>query len=184
MKYDSSFNNYRNDGKIHEPWLIQRARAGEFKPDMRSSEYLKLSYMGSAEFEFGALPAWQREMASKLDKLAIRLVEHNGQTLYIMAENSQLDEYAEMIRKVIDGKVRTKERVGLNEREIRFTEPRKKGGRSQAIYDDPSMPYEFDVFWDITNGLAFARSIDVLNNMKVTIRNSVRYMNDVAKKAK
>lgn len=183
-KFNFGNNSYSSqDPKLYKPWLIQRCKSGEFKSDMKSSEYLKLDYMGAAEFEFGALPEWQREMNRKLSQLVINVVEHGNQKLYFMCEERHVVEYSQILKDLIDGKIQTKMGVRLDARETRWTEPKKKGGRSNPIFNDPSMPYEYDCFWDITNGLVFARSVEILTNLKVTIPNSVRYMDEQRKKA-
>lgn len=58
------------------PYLIQRCTVnGGFKKTQKVSEYLSLDYMGSAEFEFGSIPACLREFNSRMSELTIERLE-------------------------------------------------------------------------------------------------------------
>lgn len=158
---------------VKNPYLIQRCRAKEIKKHwldtLRTGEYLDLDYMGSSEFEFGAIPKFQREVNAKLKDMAIFTCEHNGVTLYYLAAPSQEQAYAQVLRDLIDDKLRLKERSGLKDRETNYQAKR-------PVFDDPKMPFKYDTWLDLCNGVVIARQPQILKNLKKTIPNSVQYM--------
>lgn len=167
-------NNYWSGAtKIRVPWLIQRCKADEFKPTMKTGDYLNLDYMGSAEFEFGSIPQFQRDVNSRLKNLVEFSHEHNGMTLYFLAEKGQEVEYEKILNQLIDGSIRLKERSGIKEKETMWVGPKNK---QKPIYDDPKAPYRFDVWFDLYNAIIFSRSPEILKNLRLTIPNSVKYM--------
>lgn len=172
MSFSWNENKYKA-GSLRDPWLIQRCKSGDFNSHMKTSEYLKFDYMGAAEFEYGALPEWQREMHSKFDKLVTRIVQHGDQKLYVMAEPNQIDQYGEIMQRLVEGKVQTKLGVRLTQKETIYV-----GKNMKAMFDQPHAPFEFDCWWDITNGLVFARSEDILSKLRITVENSVKFMNN------
>jgi hypothetical protein len=120
--------------------------------------------MGSSEFEFGALPQWQRDFFKKFTTLVVREVTHKKESFWILVDESQADAYAQIMKDLIDDKIRTKERVGLKDMKYKTDQ------------------FEFDCWWDLTNIVAFARNRQILHNLKTTVYNSVSYMNSIKSK--
>ncbi len=162
--------------ELREPWLVQRCKAEKFSPTLRTGEYLKLDYMGSSEFEWGAIPQFQRDMLEKLSSLVISSITHSGMTLFYASTKDQVEQYGNILKDLIDGKFRMKERSGIKEKETLYV-----GAKRTAMYDQPHAPYSTDVWLDLTNGLFFARTEEAVKNLFTTIPNAVRYMDQQAK---
>jgi hypothetical protein len=56
---------------MHTPYLIQRGEIKRPLVEGRLSEAVNLDYMGSAEFEFGALPKSLRALQSMVDAISL-----------------------------------------------------------------------------------------------------------------
>lgn len=101
---------------VREPWLIQRCQIKE-KPAVNKtlSQCLRFEYMGSAEFEFGALPANTESLYLKKDKLVVTKYEgalpSRFKKLFILSLKEQAIEYQSILGKLLEDKLRTKEYV-------------------------------------------------------------------------
>jgi hypothetical protein len=165
---------------IREPFLLQRASLKTtFDSSMKTGDYLNLDYMGSAEFEFGAFPKCQIEIFAKLDKLKIFSTSHNGMELFFLSEEENKKDYSKMLEKLIEGNVRTKGRVALTEKQVTYT---KKGKNTIPNYNDPNSNFSFNTWIDLTNNLIFARSPEILENLVLSIPNSIKYMDELKNK--
>jgi hypothetical protein len=86
-----------------EPYLIQR---GRFKVDGKPTGYDALvqnDYMGSSEFEFGALSASLKAITSSLDQYTINatdLKQADGRGLFIICLNDVKDQVTEILVKL------------------------------------------------------------------------------------
>ncbi len=84
-----------------EPWLIQRGKfKGIKKKDIVGIDSLvRFDYMGSAEFEFGALPRSLRRMVGELDKYEMFKIDivstKDGLPMYIYCNKNSFDEVKE-----------------------------------------------------------------------------------------
>lgn len=164
---------------MHQPYLIQRAKALEFKPELLTGDYLKLDYMGAAEFEFGAIPKFQRAVNAKLDKLRpFKVPIADGTEMWILSTLEDSYEYSQKIEDLYAGKFRLKEPPRFTAKETLFV-----GKKRTPLYDAPHAPFEFDVWFDLDNELILARNEQILLNLIKTIPNSVRYMDGQKKKA-
>ena len=170
------------DLRVVQPWLLQRCtvREGRDPQTLKTSEYLDLDYMGSAEFEFGSIPEFLRKMANRSPQLIPQQHTHNGETLYFFSSAIQAELYCKVIEDLLDNKCRMKERSGIREKETMYIG---KGKKEKAVFDHPDAPYKFNVWFDLSNNVIIARSPEVLTNLKVTIRNSVQYMDEQKSKA-
>lgn len=102
---------------IRTPYLIQRAEisAPLAARDKRFSEAVELDYMGSAEFEFGALPKSLRALQQRINSISItvepRITGEGGESLRVLHTFTP-DEYEEYVVHLLslrEGKLRTKE---------------------------------------------------------------------------
>lgn len=149
------------------PFLIQRCFV--LPNDLRKAEslmtggYVKLDYMGSSEFEWGAIPKFQRDVFSKITKLEVNKISHNGVQLWFASEKNEVKEYGEYLKQLIDDKIRLKEGSGLAKGNFREKET--------------------NCWFDLTNNLFFARDEKTINNLFKTIPNSVRFMDSQNRKA-
>jgi hypothetical protein len=143
--------------KIKKPWLIQRCKCNKnFTQDILTGKYLKLDYMGSAEFEFGAVPEFQREVNKKLASLTINNIIHNGIELWYTSPVNEIEEYAAILKDLIEDKITLKECSGID--------PKSYYGKNT------------NTWLDLTNNLFFARDKKTVENLFITIQNSVKYM--------
>lgn len=150
---------------MRHPWLIQRCKIKEWSSEKKVSEYLSLDYMGSAEFEFGAIPKCLRAFGEKIKKLKVHAVD----SFFILCTDLEVEEYSKHIRAIADDKHRLKEYISLH--------GLVKGKRERT--------YSKDDFWfDVDNAVAICLQKEPLENFKLAIVNSINYMNDQQKKNK
>ena len=130
---------------IKKPYLIQRA---DFKKNGKASEgidsLLKFDYMGSAEFEFGALPKSLNRTIKDLDDYEIKMLKNitdkDGRRVCMICKPENNDEYGDYIFKMSIAKhaFMTKERVCLYEKLL--------GDTGYGVCE---------VWWDIENDIFF-----------------------------
>jgi hypothetical protein len=112
-----------NDFKtIKRPYLIQRGSFRNIKADeiVGLDSLISYDYMGSAEFEFGALPQSLTRICESLEQFEVfPTITKNadGQHLYIFCRKSQFEEIFKCVlhfsKEEYSQELRTKERVGL-----------------------------------------------------------------------
>lgn len=144
-------------------YLVQRCTLkGFYESGMKVSDWLSTDYMGSAEFEFGALPASIRAM-NKLD-LVVEDFIVPGKDIYfsILADKSQMESAYKQILEYLEGK-RLKEYISFKDRI-----ENKVGG------------WDRDIFWwciEPTNSFAFSLSHSALCvYFKEALKASLVYM--------
>lgn len=162
--------------KIVPPSLIQRCSSKKvpFNELLLTGTYLDLDYMGSSEFEWGAIPKFQRAMLKKMDQTSIRSVKYKEFEFWVMIEISKLVDYIPIIERLVDKQIQLKERSGIHEKDVLYV-------GKVAKYDHPQATYKYDVWFDLDNEVIFARDPDVLTNLRISIGNSVRFMDETAK---
>ena len=85
-------------------WLIQR---GKFKDDVKDptgiDDIIRWDYMGSAEFEFGALPKALKSIVSLLPTLSVHvvssIVNYKGERLWVICSGEQVPEITRFFEK-------------------------------------------------------------------------------------
>lgn len=104
------------------PYLIQRLslRNGAPKDPDSFDKLYSCDYMGSAEFEFGALPDSLKEITRNLDSYRIVRVEpktaaHDGRLLYAVCTDEQEEDLLGFVPQLVDGTLRLKELIYLKE---------------------------------------------------------------------
>lgn len=165
---------------IKEPYLVQRAsvKTNAINTETKTGDYLNLDYMGSAEFEFGAFPKFQREVFAKLATLKIFELTHKETTLFYLATDADNTEYKEMLVKLLSGQIYTKARVGFSEKQTMYLQ---KGNKKEAVFNHPEAQFQFDTWFDLSNNLVFSRKKEVIENLFNTIPNSIKYMDEIKK---
>lgn len=107
---------------IKKPYLIQRGLFRNIKADeiVGLDSLISYDYMGSAEFEFGALPQSLIRICESLEQFEVfpTLIKNaDGQHLYIFCRKSQYEEIYKCVlhfsKEEYSQELRTKERVGL-----------------------------------------------------------------------
>ena len=113
-----------NFDTIQTPYLIQRGTFQNIKEEeiVGLDSLISYDYMGSSEFEWGALPASLRRMTSSFSKYVWFPVEEikdaDRQCLYILCQKHQQDEITNAVKILATEEhntFNTKERVGLQD---------------------------------------------------------------------
>lgn len=152
------------------PYLVQRGQYDisrrSRKPTDRISDALELDYMGSAEFEFGALPRSIRAICEVgTDKLKISgapsRFNSNDRQLYIVHHLSDDDVvvYYTYLDKMKTGDLHLKAWSNFDRADTTNT----------------------NVWWDLTNNLFFTYSKDLAKALPTLLNNSIAFM-DAQKK--
>lgn len=104
---------------MSEPYLIQRAFV---RPDMTREkvkgidDLLAFDYMGSAEFEFGALPKSLGAILAELDSYKVFKTQYKslaGVDLFVFCRESERDTVLGWVDSLVQGDVRLKESTYL-----------------------------------------------------------------------
>lgn len=146
--------------QIRPTYLLQRGHVDQFwKPDekIKTGDYIKFDYMGASEFEWGALPKFQREINARLGTFKIYPYVHKGERYFYACMPSQQEEYSLNLYGVLTGLIKMK---------------------CSGRFDTQST----NVWFDMTNMVLLARSESTMRNLFMTIPNSVRYMDEQQRK--
>lgn len=155
---------------INVPYLIQRAKIKTplAESTSRLSNAVKFDYMGSSEFEYGALPKSFQRIESTFDKWLCRVVEDikEGETSLCVWSSFSDDEieaykvFLMQLRYPKDGnRLCTKESVRFD-------------------HDYKSSYNKTDFWWDIGNDVMFGFNKDFMDRVGDYVASSLRYMND------
>lgn len=122
------------------------------------SEYAKLDYMGSSEFEFGAVPKSIRELNKK--KLEIFPFHYGEHVIYILCEKGQLDKIKSDMSKYLTGNLRLHEYISLAD---------KLKGEASAVWND-------NLWWDIGEHFAFSLDEKYIQGFNKALKKSLEFM--------
>lgn len=152
-----------------KPYDIQRGtiRNG-YAADSRYSHAVDNDYMGSSEFEWGALPTSLRRLQEERTDLTMlaapEVTDSTGRALLLYGNFTRHDPvaYREMIRAVAHGEARTREFTG-------FGDHLGKGSmrRSTRVTN---------VWWDINNDVFMSFESDFIADLPRILKNSWDYM--------
>ena len=155
---------------IRTPYLIQRAEIDRplAPATVRLSQAVDFDYMGSAEFEFGALPQSFRRIEAVADSWKCRLVPEimEGEialrvwSAFTDEEFEEYKGYLLRLRNPGSNPIRTKEGV-------RFQE-----GETRTRYSNT------DFWWDIDNDAMFGFDKTFMKRVGDYVANSLIYMNE------
>ncbi len=106
--------NIKNTLQRHKCWLVQ---AGVFKHDIEEitgrKSIIDLNYMGSAEFEWGALPQSTKRMLTNIDFYDVftfpQYVNAQGEQLMVYAPKMFIEHISEIVEELATGNCRLKE---------------------------------------------------------------------------
>lgn len=160
--------------KCNRPWLLQRCTVN-YKCDFENKQYkvsdmLGLDYMGSAEYEFGALPTRIRKMEAK----QLEIFEYNSPRnhivkFFVLCLNEQWGEYKHYLDEIAE----REEPYGILKEGVHFIKV------IQGRYVIEPKNNNKDDFWiDLDNGIAISDSMQTLLYFMVALKNSVIYMNN------
>jgi len=94
------------------PYLVQRGKLKTDKPSLVQGidSLVSFDYMGSAEFEFGALPKALKSIVSQLPNLVITqpngLRSHDGQRVFVISTADKADGVAVFLNDMSEDKAR------------------------------------------------------------------------------
>ncbi len=147
---------------IQTPWLIQRLKI-KVRPNketkLRLSEVISSDYMGSSEFEFGAIPKAYRRVCTNLDSYTITVIEGVEENkLYLFSSLSEEDivKYKEFLVKAV------KDDVRLQENPYFIKEYREL--------------FKIDLWWDLDNDLFFSFDTKFMKRISAYLNNSKQYI--------
>lgn len=141
---------------VSSPLLIQRAKIVKPLADKKAtlSNSVRFDYMGSAEFEFGALPSSLRHLKANRDDLAIRMlydVKEGESSLRVLSVMDEIDfgHYSEYLR------------------ELRFEDPPLKEVSYFSIKPKYFLEKEkqADFWWDIVNHVMWSFDKNYMNRL-------------------
>ena len=159
---------------ISQPTLIQRAKI--IKPiaerNTRLSQAVNFDYMGSAEFEFGALPKSFRRIEAVADGWKCRAVGEIKEDdvplrVWSALSDEEFKEYVEYLKILRAPKSDRKVKRFYTKESVRFESDREK--------DDY---YYTDFWWDITNDVMFGFHKEFMKRVGDYVAASLTYMNE------
>jgi hypothetical protein len=124
--------------------------------DMRGFDSrFTFDYMGSSEFEFGALPQSLKRICQKRNTHILLPVRANKKIsqckdLHVFGDKTAVEEYVKFIPDLLKNKLYTKEWTGI---------PESLGIIKDGLCHD--LKSRFDAWWDIDNDVILCRSLDV-----------------------
>jgi hypothetical protein len=147
------------------PYLVQRCEIRRPLVKGRISEALSLDYMGSAEFEFGAVPKSLRTLQAGVDRIKLTVdprIKNGESSLRVlhMFTPQEFEQYFKYIEQMRANKLRLKEST-------RF-----EAGR------EPSKYSVCDVWWDIENDVFWSFDKIFMNRLPDCLVASWKYMDE------
>lgn len=140
---------------MQKPYLVYRCNFKKNGTTDGIDSLLKFEYMGSAEYEFGALPKSLTKIIGRVDEMDIFKTGHeknDGQGLFVLCLESEYLEYNGYIDELVSSKYENlKERIDLKE-------------NINGTINEYS---KSDVFWDIKNHVIFCFGKD---NMRKIVK--------------
>jgi len=164
---------------LDRPWLIQTGVVyPEPEPDCTFIKSVSWNYMGSSEFEFGALPKSAKEMCKRMGDYAIvddeSLKNRLGHTLHIylpmsVGDNNSHDTLAEYLTYLVDLKdmnLLTKER---HEFDMAFKE---------ELCGLSDLHLSHMVWWDIDNHIVFSYDGEFMKQIRTLLKRSEKALKE------
>ena len=150
---------------METPYLVQRCEIRRPLVEGRISEALGLDYMGSAEFEFGAVPKSLRALQRDVDKIKLSVdprITDNDRSLRVLHafDEVEFEQYFKHLQTMRANKLRLKEAT-------RF-----EAGR------EPSKYSVCDVWWDIENHVFWSFDKIFMNRITDCLVASWKYMDE------
>lgn len=152
---------------MNTPHLIQRGSFNDVKgPITGIDQLVRFDYMGSSEFEFGALPASLKQMCREADAQEVYetgIKAHDGKGLFLVCVESKKEQALEFVKELasLKCKYHLKEATRLRDN--------LKG--VNIFSGDPLGRYNtFNFWWDIGNQYMFCLGKDNAKNLVKAIR--------------
>jgi hypothetical protein len=148
---------------MYTPYLIQRGtiQMPYAAADARLSEAVHLDYMGSAEFEFGALPQLLRALQKGTRRIGdVPTILENGaplKALHIFTSNNDRAQYADYLLEMRGNQIRLKEWSDF----------------------DPSSRFRHtktNFWWDVVNSVMWSFDAHFMGRIEDYLQASFKYM--------
>jgi hypothetical protein len=181
---------------MNTPWLIQRATIKQplaYHAD-RLSRVVEFDYMGSSEFEFGALPASFRRLQQQESNWKIRYIaeiekEDADTSLRVFSalNDAEFEIYKGYLKRLrgLDGEpLQLKERTEFSLTEVkqharRIEEERLRNMTSRRRGQRGYTPRPLaDFWWDIENDVMFSFDVGFMLNITDYVKASLTYMDE------
>jgi len=151
------------------PYLIQRMKRKKNSPKYSSVDDLySMDYMGSSEFEWGALPKSLKEFTKNFDNLVIEktdILNFKEEPLCLLGLPEVVKEYQKLyINDLVAGKIMLKERLCFEE----AFSGKQKSYNGEVIDFDPTR--HTAAWWDIRNHVIFTFKKLHANKLRNAIR--------------
>ena len=145
---------------LKKPFLVQRAKVQPYTEGMRVSEMLRLDYMGSAEFEWGAVPKCLRAMAAR--DLVVTRTYVKCKEVFIICTKEEGFELRDFLAVLAEDILVLKERISF----------------SQRFANAPVARYDHgeDFWFDIDLHVAWTLDEAAANHFIDALKVSVEYM--------
>jgi len=122
-----------------EVWLIQRGTVQYREGSKGIDSLVRFDYMGSAEFEWGALPKSLKRIREELNDYTYLDIPIKERVVTVFCKNSQKSEMKQYLTDLAERKFRLKEFAAFNE----------------FVNDSGYFKDRFNFWWDIENDLMF-----------------------------
>lgn len=120
-------------------WLIQRGKFEDMEHKSGIDSILSFDYMGSSEFEWGALPKSLGNIRSELNEYTYLDVPMQDKVITVFCKDSQKSDIKLYLTELAKNKMRLKEFSAFD----------------SYIKNDGYFKDRFDFWWDIENDLMF-----------------------------
>lgn len=165
---------------IQRPYLIQRGTFRDIALEdiVGLDSLISYDYMGSAEFEWGALPKSLNEICNQWEKYAIKstpITDSKKETMWLICLPDQFDDIMKAVKYFSENQysgqeLRTKEFVGLYD----YINPKKERSWNRA-----------DFWWDIDNNWMICFGQDHITKLvtainKVCTKKKIAQQNKIA----
>jgi len=128
----------RRDKEEIRPWLIQRA-IFEKREKEGIDGILRFDYMGSSEFEWGALPKALKEIKEHLSEYTYSDVPIKNKIVTLFCKTSDRSEILNILNELAEDQIRLQEQCAF----------------SFWVKDQEKSFYKCDLWWDIGNNYMF-----------------------------
>lgn len=130
---------------MRKPYLIQRATFQDREGKKGIDAIISLDYMGSAEFEWGALPESLGRIRKNIEEYHYHKVEINNKSIMVFTKEN-IKEVTEILEELRDNKLHLKEFSDFNT----YVNPSNYDKEWQS-----KRPHSTDFWWDIDNDIMF-----------------------------
>lgn len=139
-----------------EAYLVQRASFENRKDKKGIDSLLLFDYMGSSEFEWGALPKSLGRIRKNINEMTFLDIPIRDKVVSVCCHNSQKTEIKQYLENMVEGKFNTKGFTAFD----------------SYVKNDGYFKDKFDFWWDIENDFFFwKKNSEFEENFKIALNN-------------